>query len=730
MAEEQAVVSGQYSTVGQKYQPDEGFIGYIEPGQPASGDRSGRLYVIADGAGGLAAGTVAGRYAVQKVLYEFYQATEVDLEKRLQEAIQAANKDILERNSHFPARRPMAAAVLAALIQDNKLTVASVGDGQVYVVWDQDIEHLNQETRPTGPDDSQAESPTEEDGQQLGTGLGLEPEVKIAFFSRRLFPGDIVVLASGGLRGYVSNEEIAKTVTQYPPKLASQRLAELASGRGSRGLVGVNVIRVLAEPVSKSAPSPIPAAPNWDSLSKPTPRPVGQEVSSFKAEMKKGTLQRGRADRRRAYIGGGLILALLILAALAAAWQFGWGTVRLGTEPKPGATEAAAGDQNRAEEEDSGPAVANSPLASPTPAGRPVGANSSPLATPTPGVTVTVRVSTGEVISPSLALSEETPVRGTATPEAAGPTATPLPTIELPLDCTDQGRFAGDITVRDGQQFAPGETFDKSWSLANYGSCPWGPGYTIRFQEGDRMGAENQVLSTVVPPGTMGSATVPMVAPSNSGSYRGVWQIHNLAGEPFGPELTVEIRVVGEALPEIDESQLTVLYDFVENATEATWLGPDGTYQVTRTPIDKNLVIPFPQGIVAVGQAEFGRDYQVTDEVLLTHPHEETGLIQGSYAITRPLQPNDVIIGQLGLPRAAVINDDGVTFEVIFKPDEGQEQVIFSQLVRYEDTPLTVREPLSNIEVGQNGVFTLRAVGGESLSYDWATWIELRLVRP
>jgi hypothetical protein len=242
-------------------------------------------------------------------------------------------------------------------------------------------------------------------------------------------------------------------------------------------------------------------------------------------------------------------------------------------------------------------------------------------------------------------------------------------------------------------------------------------------------GAEQQVIE-ITEPEEKGTFTVPMVAPGNEGTHQGTWQLYTPTGEPFGPELYVEIEVVSGAAPPLDESAVNSLYDFIENAAQATWLAGNSTYRIEQTPINQDLVIPFPQGIVAVGEAEFGGNYQAPGPVLLTHPHQEAGFIQGTYTVDIPLQPDDVLAATLGFPRAAIINDDGVTFEVTFKPAGGQEQVIFSKLVKYEDTPLTVRQLLTEVEPGQNGVFTLRADGGDSLSYDWAVWIDVQLVRP
>ena len=76
------------------------------------------------------------------------------------------------------------------------------------------------------------------------------------------------------------------------------------------------------------------------------------------------------------------------------------------------------------------------------------------------------------------------------------------------------------------------------------------------------------------------------------------------------------------------------------------------------------------------------------------------------------------------------MSDDGVIFEVVFTPDDGSEGVqILSTNVQYQDSPVSDIVPLTGIESGQTGTFTVRVLGGDSLSRDYAVWIDLRLVR-
>jgi serine/threonine protein phosphatase PrpC len=785
MSDERAVEFGQFSQAGQM-QPQTELAGYYEPAQISDLTRQGRLLVVADGVGGAAAGETAGRYAVQKILHDFYHSREPDLEKRLLEVIRQTNTAIFERNRRFPDRRPIATTVLAALIHDHKLLVASVGDGRAYVVWDQDIEHLTGEgssspqrqareaeaaalDAPSGDNDKPVESlaedekpapsdpvegdalartsaeeaksrllaekeppptpssttlpPAQSSNPPLSCSLGLAEQVRIDIFSRRLFAGDMVVLCGGGLTGYVTEKEIAETVTQDSPDLASRRLIDMAAKRGCRDTLAVSMARVLAKPLTQAAPArqTLPLAPDWDTLTKSSTRPLPAITARPLVPSQMPPQQ------RRWPLYAAAVIALLLFS-LVGFWAGGYwlapaaapvesastsGNATLDSSKEPALTEeavaSAASGQTSPVATAQSTNAAQAPVLTPTST---LGAeNTSPLPTPTEAISVQA----GDIITP-------TPIR---------PQPTPLPTIALPAGCENRGRFAGDVTIEDGTELAPGEPFEKVWSVSNYGTCPWGGGYMVRFTEGDLMGAPEQIpIMDVVEPETTGLITVPMVAPDLAGTYRGNWQMVGLDGEPFGPDLYLEIKVVPGIL-NVDEASVTTLYDFVAEAAQAQWTAGDVTYQVTEAPIDRNLVIPDPQGIVVVGLAELRGDTMSPGNVLMTHPHLELGLIEGTYQVDTPLQPTDAILGSLGLPKAAAINDDGVTFELSFKPSNGgPDQLLFSKSVKYEDTPVPVRQALTTLQPGQTGTFTLRVKGGNSLSYDWATWIELRLVRP
>lgn len=122
-----------------------------------------------------------------------------------------------------------------------------------------------------------------------------------------------------------------------------------------------------------------------------------------------------------------------------------------------------------------------------------------------------------------------TPGESDALPEATG-TATALPS---PCDRAAVGT-PFDVTVPDGTQFKPGETFTKTWRLENTGACAWTNEYAVVWVFGDAMAiSQTRYLREPVAPGETLEISVDMVAPSLPGIYQSYWKLRNAEGEMF-----------------------------------------------------------------------------------------------------------------------------------------------------------------------------------------------------
>jgi hypothetical protein len=180
--------------------------------------------------------------------------------------------------------------------------------------------------------------------------------------------------------------------------------------------------------------------------------------------------------------------------------------------------------------------------------------------------------------------------------QPAQPTATEEPQPQEPAEpqappaaqpagsCTDDSAFVADVTVPDGTEFVPGESFKKTWQLSNSGTCTWTTGYQLYFFGGDQMGAPTAVgVSQNVPPGGTLDISLNMIAPDSAGEYTGYWKLINSSDSFFGTTSYVEILVTGaEVEPDTEAGAETETEggsdacvddaEFVEDVTV-----PDGT---------------------------------------------------------------------------------------------------------------------------------------------------------
>jgi len=99
----------------------------------------------------------------------------------------------------------------------------------------------------------------------------------------------------------------------------------------------------------------------------------------------------------------------------------------------------------------------------------------------------------------------------------------------------------------DGTVFKPGETFTKSWTLQNSGTCKWDEGYVFAFVAGDAMNGHDIKLdkpSDFVDPGESITFIMKgMNAHLAEGTYTGCWKMRDDQGSYFGTFACYEIVV-------------------------------------------------------------------------------------------------------------------------------------------------------------------------------------------
>lgn len=228
-------------------------------------DPDNDLYVVCDGMGGHKAGEVASREACNIIHYSFTDlsaklaadsvlALPGNLPSRgnlLIQAIRLANRSVYRRSRSHSDFSGMGTTVVALAFQDNRVCVAHVGDSRAYRLTDTSLIPLTTdhswvcELQKNG-------QVTEKEASQIVNrnvitrALGISERVDIDFRASRISKGDVYILCTDGLCGFVDNEDIfavASTCGKDVNKITAQ-LVKLANERGGQDNVTVLAARV------------------------------------------------------------------------------------------------------------------------------------------------------------------------------------------------------------------------------------------------------------------------------------------------------------------------------------------------------------------------------------------------------------------------------------------------------------------------------------------------------
>jgi serine/threonine protein phosphatase PrpC len=219
-----------------------------------------RLFVVADGMGGHAAGEVAARIAVESIenfVRRSHETTDFSWPygidptlsyeaNRLKTAVSLANRRINRLAENHDDYVGMGTTVVCALISGGQLVVAHVGDSRLYLCHDHALIQLTE-------DDSWAATvlggKTGDCGPHamrhvLTNVLGARPDTMVHLLERELSGDESLLLCSDGLHGSVPHETLRDLMAsnQEVPALV-QALIATALEHGSRDNITALVVR-------------------------------------------------------------------------------------------------------------------------------------------------------------------------------------------------------------------------------------------------------------------------------------------------------------------------------------------------------------------------------------------------------------------------------------------------------------------------------------------------------
>ena len=218
------------------------------------------LFVVSDGMGGEAAGSLASRVVVEGLLplvrREMKGIADLappEAETRLLGALATLSGQVAKQTWHEPGLDGMGATVVLALIRDLQALVAYLGDSRAYLLrngtlgqltHDHSIVQLLLDTGEITPEGA-ANHP---ERGRLTRFVGMPGEALPEAQRLTLYPADRLLLCTDGLSGMLTDAQLAEILSEAaPPEEACQRLVSAANEAGGLDNITVLAVDVLAD---------------------------------------------------------------------------------------------------------------------------------------------------------------------------------------------------------------------------------------------------------------------------------------------------------------------------------------------------------------------------------------------------------------------------------------------------------------------------------------------------
>lgn len=213
------------------------------------------LFLVADGMGGHAAGDFASRFTIDNLVSQIGAASGKNMISLLNESIRTVNSLLLKEANEHPELRGMGTTLVAAVLEDNVLYVANIGDSRLYVISDE----IRQITRDHSLVEELVRRGEIERGSEeylerkniITRAIGAQKRVYADFFEVNIEEGDTILMCTDGLTNMVPDDDIYNIAAgrEDVEKVASD-LIDAANSKGGLDNIGVVVFRPSAEEVT------------------------------------------------------------------------------------------------------------------------------------------------------------------------------------------------------------------------------------------------------------------------------------------------------------------------------------------------------------------------------------------------------------------------------------------------------------------------------------------------
>jgi len=229
-------------------------------------DKKLALFIVADGMGGHAAGEIASAIAVrtvheevrrEKELLDDYasgatgasKVTRKDVVALIEHAVQRACSKIHAEALADPNKRGMGTTLSALLAVGDQGFIAHVGDSRIYLLRGGQVQQVTEDHTVLNELIKRGKLTREQidkvqQKNAITRAVGVYERVEVDTLVLDLIHGDILVLASDGLHGYLETADELKSSLALEGGDGVKALVDLANGRGGKDNITTVIVKV------------------------------------------------------------------------------------------------------------------------------------------------------------------------------------------------------------------------------------------------------------------------------------------------------------------------------------------------------------------------------------------------------------------------------------------------------------------------------------------------------
>ncbi len=221
------------------------------------------LFVVCDGMGGHAAGEVAAAKTIEVIREQIQAHAEIvtalatDPTPRnraaavalVETAVQRACSEVWKMAQADAAKRGMGTTCVVLPVAGGKGVIGHVGDSRVYLLRNKQAHRLTEDHTLIQAQLKQGlitkdQAATSQYRNVITRAVGIQESVQVDTLLTDVLPGDLYMLCSDGLHGYLEDEEAGVLLAAALPAELPKKLIELANARGGKDNITAIVVNV------------------------------------------------------------------------------------------------------------------------------------------------------------------------------------------------------------------------------------------------------------------------------------------------------------------------------------------------------------------------------------------------------------------------------------------------------------------------------------------------------